>query len=67
MALRRARRRLRLSCYRPALSGAQRQRDLQRALDRGSPAPLSFRLVAVFTVGGVLLALTTVVLVVAQT
>jgi uncharacterized membrane protein YidH (DUF202 family) len=49
------------------LSGAQRQRDLQRALDRGSPAPLSFRLVAVFTVGGVLLALTTVVLVVAQT
>ena len=48
------------------LSGAQRQRDLQRALDRGSPAALSFRLVALFTVG-VLLALTTVVLVVAQT
>jgi hypothetical protein len=47
--------------------GALRQRDLERALDRGSHAPLSFRLVALFTVGGVLLALTTVVLVVAQT
>ena len=47
--------------------GALRQRDLQRALDRGSQAPLNFRLVALFTVGGVLLALTTVVLVVAQT
>ena len=49
------------------LSGAHRQRELQRALERGSEAPLSFRLVGVFTVGGVLLALTTVVLVVAQT
>jgi inner membrane protein YidH len=47
--------------------GARRQRDLQRALDSGLQAPLSFRLVSVFTVGGVLLALTTVVLVVAQT
>ena len=47
--------------------GARRQHDLQRALDRGSHAPLSFRLVALFTVGGVLLALTTVVLVLAQT
>lgn len=47
--------------------GARRQRDLQRALDRGSHAPLSFRLVTLFTVGGVLLALTTVVLVLAQT
>ena len=47
--------------------GALRQRDLQRAVDAGSPAPLSFRLVTLFTVGGVLLALTTVVLVIAQT
>jgi uncharacterized membrane protein YidH (DUF202 family) len=47
--------------------GALRQRELQRAVDRGAPAPLSFRLVTLFTVGGVLLALTTVVLVVAQT
>ena len=49
------------------MTGARRQRDLQRALDHGSYAPLSFGLVTLFTVGGVLLALTTVVLVVAQT
>lgn len=49
------------------VTGARRQRDLQRALDHGSHAPLSFGLVTLFTVGGVLLALTTVVLVVAQT
>jgi putative membrane protein len=49
------------------LIGARRQRDLQRALDRGSQSPLSFQLVTLFTVGGVLLALTTIVLVVAQT
>ena len=49
------------------VSGALRQRDLERALDDGSMVPLSFRLVAVFTIGGVLLALTTVVLVVGQT
>jgi putative membrane protein len=49
------------------LTGARRQRDLQRAVERGSQVPLSFRLVGLFTVGGVLLALTTVVLVVAQT
>ena len=47
--------------------GARRQRDLQRAVERGAQAPLSFRLVMLFTVGGVVLALTTVVLVVAQT
>jgi putative membrane protein len=47
--------------------GARRQRELQRALDSDSQAPLSFPVVTVFTVGGVLLALTTVVLVVAQT
>jgi uncharacterized membrane protein YidH (DUF202 family) len=49
------------------LTGAARQRELQRALDSDAPAPLSFRLVAVFTAGGVVLALTTIVLVVAQT
>jgi uncharacterized membrane protein YidH (DUF202 family) len=49
------------------LSGALRQRDLERALDSGSVAPLSLGLVAVFTIGGVLLALITVVLVVGQT
>ncbi len=49
------------------VTGALRQRDLKQALDSGSSAPLSFRLVTLFTVGGVLLALTTIVLVVAQT
>ena len=49
------------------VSGALRQRDLERALDDGSTSPLSFRLVAAFTIGGVLLAVTTVVLVVGQT
>ena len=38
--------------------GAVRQRNLERAIDRGSQAPLSFQLVTLFTVGGVLLALT---------
>jgi len=49
------------------LPGAARQRELQRALDSDAPAPLSFGLVALFTAGGVVLALTTIVLVVAQT
>ena len=49
------------------VTGAQRQRELERALERGSHAPLSFRLVALFTGSGVLLALLTVILVVAQT
>ena len=49
------------------LTGARRQRDLQSAIERGTQVPLSFRLVTLFTVGGVVLALTTVVLVVAQT
>ena len=49
------------------LIGARRQHDLERAIARGFQAPLSFRLVTLFTVGGVLLALTTVVLVIAQT
>jgi putative membrane protein len=47
--------------------GARRQRELQRAVERNVAAPLSFSLVMLFTIGGVLLALTTVVLVVAQT
>jgi putative membrane protein len=47
--------------------GAMRQRDLQRAIDRGEQAPLSFALVAVFTLGGAALTLMTFVLVVAQT
>jgi putative membrane protein len=46
--------------------GARRERELQRALDRGTHAPLSFRLVLLFTGGGVLLALATVALVAAQ-
>ena len=47
--------------------GAQRQRELEHALRTGSHMPLQFRTVAVFTVGGVALAVTTVVLVIAQT
>jgi uncharacterized membrane protein YidH (DUF202 family) len=46
--------------------GAHRQRNLQRALASGKDIELDFRLVAVFSVGGVLLALTTVALVVLQ-
>ena len=49
------------------LVGARRQHDLQWTLERGSQAPLSFRVVTLFTVGGVLLAITSLVLVVAQT
>ena len=49
------------------LSGAQRQRDLERAMRSGEHVPLPFATVLVFTAGGVLLALTTVVLVIAQT
>jgi putative membrane protein len=47
--------------------GAQRQLELERALRTGGHVPLRFRTVALFTVGGVALALMTVVLVVAQT
>ena len=49
------------------VTGARRQRDLHRAVHGGSSAPLSFTVVAVFTLGGVLVALMTVVLVIAQT
>ena len=47
--------------------GAQRQRDLEHALRTGGHVPLRFRTVGLFTVGGVALALLTVVLVIAQT
>jgi putative membrane protein len=46
--------------------GASRQRKLKRALDAGEQAPLSFALVAAFTLTGTALALLTMVLVVAQ-
>ena len=49
------------------VTGAQRQRELERALRTGGHMPLRFRTVGVFTVGGVLLALVTIVLVIAQT
>src|SRR3954465_13324892 len=47
--------------------GAQRQRELERALRTGGHMPLRFRTVGVFTGGGIALALVTVVLVIAQT
>ncbi|HZO35484.1 MAG TPA: DUF202 domain-containing protein [Solirubrobacteraceae bacterium] len=47
--------------------GAQRQRELERALQTGNHVPLRFAVVGVFTVGGVALAALTVVLIVAQT
>jgi putative membrane protein len=50
-----------------AIVGARRQRQLEHALRTGGHAPLPFRTVVVFTVGGVMLALLTVVLVIAQT
>jgi putative membrane protein len=49
------------------LVGARRQRDLERALNTGGHAPLTFRTIATFTGGGIALAVMTVVLVVAQT
>jgi putative membrane protein len=49
-----------------AVMGARRQRQLELALRTGAHAPLAFRTVVVFTVGGVALALLTVVLVIAQ-
>jgi hypothetical protein len=45
--------------------GAARQRNLQRAVEEGSSAPLPFALVAVFTLGGTALAFMTIVLVIA--
>jgi putative membrane protein len=49
------------------LAGAARQRKLDRVHREGGHAPLRFATVAVFTGGGILLALMTVVLVLAQT
>jgi putative membrane protein len=46
--------------------GARRQRELERSILDGVHAPLAFRLVAAFTIGGVLLVAFTVVLVAAQ-
>lgn len=48
------------------LFGALRQRELERAILDGVHAPLPFRLVAAFTIGGVLLVIITVVFVAAQ-
>ena len=50
-----------------SIVGAQRQRELEHALRTGGHAPLRFRTVALFTVGGVAVAVMTVVLVIAQT
>ena len=49
-----------------AIVGARRQRQLENALRTGGHAPLGFHTVVVFTIGGVALALLTVVLVIAQ-
>ena len=46
--------------------GALRQRELEHALRTGGHAPLLFRTVGVFTLGGIALAVLTVVLVLAQ-
>ncbi len=49
-----------------AIFGAHRQRQLERAIRTGAQAPLSFRVVALFTAGGVALALLTLVLVISE-
>jgi putative membrane protein len=49
------------------LAGARRMRQLDEAVRSGEQVPLQFWLVALFTGGGVLLALLTIVLVIAQT
>ena len=49
------------------LTGARRQRDLEHALRTGGHVPLRYRTVGSFTVGGIALAILTVVLVIAQT
>ena len=48
------------------LVGARRQRELEHALTTGGHMPLQFRTVGVFTIGGVALAMLTIVLVIAQ-
>ena len=49
------------------LAGARRMRQLDDAVRSGEQVPLQFWVVALFTGGGVLLALLTIVLVLAQT
>lgn len=49
------------------LAGARRMRQLDDAVRSGEQVPLQFWIVALFTGGGVLLALLTIVLVIAQT
>src|SRR4051794_32055552 len=49
------------------LVGAQRQRELERAMQTGGHVPLRFRTVGMFTAGGVVLAGVTVLFVIAQT
>jgi uncharacterized membrane protein YidH (DUF202 family) len=46
--------------------GSRRHRALARALERGEPAPLAATTVTLFTVGGVVLATVTTVVVLAQ-
>jgi putative membrane protein len=50
-----------------SIVGARRQRELEQALRTGDHAPLSFRTVAIFTVGGIALTLLSIVLLLAQT
>jgi uncharacterized membrane protein YidH (DUF202 family) len=50
-----------------SIVGAQRQRKLEHALQSGGHVPLRFHTVGLFTLGGVALAVMTVVLVIAQT
>src|SRR4051812_40553223 len=47
--------------------GARRQRELQRAIDASAQAPLPFGVVALFTAGGLLLAIMSMVIVIART
>ena len=48
------------------ISGAHRQRKFEQSVRTGSHAPLRFRMVVFFTVGGVALAVLSVTLVIAQ-
>ena len=49
------------------IAGALRQRELERAMNTGEHRPLPFRTVVVFTAGGIVLTLVTLVLVIGQT
>jgi putative membrane protein len=46
--------------------GLLRHRAIERAVERGKPAPLAARTVALFTIGGAVLAVLTTVVVLAQ-